>query len=142
MPAARTAANGQPAETTPSPCWSTPSSPSRPTATAPHGPQEGRHFSDAPGTPKKSHTRSRSFRQTFQRPPQLPEVKGSGLRGDGGEEVDQSAVGVAQDYRAVAPRHVGRLEHDLGDGLGNEAFDSLPGRVDVVDAQLYEHGAV
>src|SRR5215470_10924835 len=63
-------------------------------------------------------------------------------RSDGGEEVDQSAVGVAQDYRAVAPRHVGGLEHDLGDGLGDEALDVLPGGVDVVDAQFDEDGAV
>src|SRR5579875_1450722 len=48
------------------------------------------------------------------------------LRRDGGEEVDQSAVGVAQDYRAVAPRHVGRLQDDLGNGLGDEALDPLP----------------
>src|SRR5262245_26689897 len=64
----------------------------------------------------------------------------SGVRG--GEEVDQPAVGVAQDYRAVAPRHVGRLQDDLGDGLGDEALDSLPGRVDVVDAQFDEDRAV
>jgi glycosyltransferase involved in cell wall biosynthesis len=51
------------------------------------------------------------------------------LRSNGGEQVDQSSVGVAQDHRAVAPRHVGWLQYD-------EVLDPFPDRVDVIDAQF------
>jgi hypothetical protein len=51
------------------------------------------------------------------------------LRSDRGEEVDQSSVGVAQDHRAVAPRHIGWLQYD-------EVLDPFPDRVDVIDAQF------
>src|ERR1700722_10527071 len=58
--------------------------------------------------------------------------------GDGGEEVDEVAVGITEQQRPVAPRHRGGLVDEVLD----EAGQVLVHAVDVVDKELDDYGAV
>jgi DHA1 family inner membrane transport protein len=58
--------------------------------------------------------------------------------GDGGEEVDEVAVGIAEQQRPVAPWHRGGLVDEVRDEAGQVLVDS----VDVVDEELDDDGAV
>src|SRR5690606_12097372 len=48
-----------------------------------------------------------------------------GLRGDGGEEVDEVAVGVAEQQRPVAPGHRGGLVDEVGDEAGQVLVNAV-----------------
>jgi len=61
-----------------------------------------------------------------------------GVFGDGREQVDEVAVGVAEQDGAVAPGHRRRLLHPLVDQRG----ESLVLAVDVVDKELNDHAVV